>query len=49
MDIVVKKVIGAAVEVGEKTVGKLKKIADESRVTGDIVKRAWVTSFASWP
>ncbi len=39
MDIVVKKVIGAAVEVGEKTVGKLKKIADESRVTGDIVKR----------
>ncbi|HNX15327.1 MAG TPA: hypothetical protein PK854_08390 [Oscillospiraceae bacterium] len=39
MDIVVKKVLDAAVEVGEKTVGKLKKIADESRVTGDIVRK----------
>lgn len=39
MDIVVKKVLDAAVEVGEKTVGKLKRIADESRVTGDIVKK----------
>ncbi len=39
MDIVVKKVLDAAVEVGEKTVGKLKRIADESRVTGDIVRK----------
>jgi len=39
MDIVVKKVLDAAVEVGEKAVGKLKKIADESRVTGDIIRK----------
>ncbi len=39
MDIVVKKILDAAVEVGEKTVGKLKRIANESRVTGDIVRK----------
>ncbi|HOP11252.1 MAG TPA: hypothetical protein PK629_07160 [Oscillospiraceae bacterium] len=39
MDIVVKKVLDAAVEVGDKAVGKLKKIADESRVTSDIVRK----------
>jgi len=39
MDIVVKKVLDAAVEVGEKAVGKLRKIADENCVTSDTVKK----------
>ena len=39
MDIVVKKVLDAAIEVSQKAVSKMKNIADESRVTSDTVKK----------